>query len=82
MRYLKGQIDNQDFTPILTDGKIYILRYNFEEKNDVENERIYWEYDEIMMDKNEFEFYRSIFGKQDDFITNFIGNNLVNIKKV
>lgn len=34
MRYLKGQIDNPDFTPIITDGKVYILRYNFEEEND------------------------------------------------
>lgn len=39
MRYLKGQIDNPDFTPIITDGKVYILRYNFEEGFDEENDR-------------------------------------------
>lgn len=82
MRYLKGQIDTPDFTPILTDGKVYLLRYNFMEKFDEENEKKYWEYDEIVLDKNKFEYHKSIVGKQDDFITNFIANNLSKVRKV
>lgn len=82
MRYLKGQIDNPDFTPILTDGKMYLLRYNFVEKFDEKNDKNYWEYDEIIMNKNDFDFHKSIAGKQNDFITKFIADNLSKVRKV
>ena len=82
MRYLKGRIDSPDFTPIITDGKVYILRYNFEEGFDEENDKNYWKYDEIIMNKNDFDFHKSIAGKQNDFITNFIADNLSKVRKV
>lgn len=80
MKYLKGEIDTPDFTPILTDKKVFLLRYNFEVKNDEEEDKTSWTYDEIVLSKNQFEYHKSIIGKQNDFITDFIGNNLNDIK--
>lgn len=80
MIHRKGQIDTPDFTPIITDNKVYLLRYNFETFNDEFN-RPYWNFDEVLLTKNEYDYHKSLIGIDDNFITNFIISNEDGTKK-
>lgn len=74
MIHRKGQIDTPDFTPIITDNKVYLLRYNFEVSKD-ENDNPLWNFDEVLLTKNEYDYHKSLIGIDDNFITNFIMSN-------
>lgn len=76
--------DVKDFTPIITDGKVYILLYDFEPIVEVEDgvEKTTWKNQEILLTKNEFDYHKSLIGIDNNFITNFIRDNISGIKNV
>ena len=84
MIYREAFNDIEDLTPIITDGKVYILLYNFEPIVEIEDgvEKTTWKNQEISLTKNEFEYHKSLIDIDNNFITNFIRDNLNEIKNV
>lgn len=79
MKHRKAQHTEKDFTPIITDDKVFLLRYNFVLKQD-KGDKDFLEYDEILLTKNEYEYHKSLNGIDNNFITRFIIDNEKNVK--
>lgn len=84
MVYREAYNDVKDLTPIITDGKVYILLYNFEPIIEIVDgiEKTTWKNQEILLTKNEYDYHKSLIGIDNNFITNFIADNLSKVRKV
>ena len=67
--------DKLSSKPLVTDGKIYLLNYNVVEKVETDDEGVettIYEYDQIRLTKNEYDYEMSIKDVNDSFVSKLL----------